>query len=71
MSIDFPWEAWFGLGLLLLALAIVWGLMQTRSRNRANDKVSDEAARLLREHGGERYEREDEPRLRRELRPNK
>jgi hypothetical protein len=70
MSLNFPWEAWFGLALIVLALAIGWGLHQSRSRNRANDKVSDEAAGLLREHGGARYEREDRARLQQKLKPN-
>jgi hypothetical protein len=63
MSTYFSWELLWGVGLAALAVAIAWGTLSYRSRNRANDPVSDEAARLLREHGGERYEREDKPRL--------
>ena len=63
MSLYFTWELFFGVGLAGLAIAIAWGSFAYRSRNRANDPVSDQAARLLREHGGERYEREDRPRL--------
>jgi hypothetical protein len=63
MSTYFSWELLWGLGLIMIAFAIAWGAFSYRSRNRANDPVSDEAARLLREHGGERYEHEDRPAL--------
>jgi hypothetical protein len=63
MSTYFSWELLWGIGLVGLAVAIAWGSFSYRTRNRANDPVSEEAARLLREHGGERYEREDKPRL--------
>jgi len=70
MSTYFSWELLWGIGLVGLAIAIAWGSFSYRTRNRANDAVSDEAARLLREHGGERYEREDKPRLREKLARN-
>ena len=63
MSTYFSWELLWGVGLIVIAVAIAWGSFSYRSRNRANDPVSDEAARLLREHGGEQYEREDRPAL--------
>ena len=63
MTTYFSWEMLWAVGLVAVALAIGWGVMQNRTRNRANDQVGEEAARLLREHGGERYEREDKPRL--------
>jgi hypothetical protein len=63
MSTYFAWELLWGVGLAGLAIAIAWGSFSYRSRNRANDAVSDEAARLLREHGSKRYELEDRPRL--------
>ena len=61
---DIPWEVFFGIGIVLLGCAIAWGMSMRNSR--ARGEVSEEAARLLREHGGERYEREDKPRLERE-----
>jgi hypothetical protein len=64
------WELLFGLGLVVVGLALAFGLYQQRTRNRANDAVSDEAARLLREHSPEQYEREDKPRLEREVARN-
>jgi len=63
MSTYFSWELLWGLGLIGIAIAIAWGSVSYRSRNLANEPVSEEAARLLREHGGERYERVDRPAL--------
>jgi hypothetical protein len=63
MSTYFSWELLWVIGLAGLAIAIAWGSFAYRSRNRANDPITEEGARLLREHGGERYEREDKPRL--------
>ena len=63
MTLWFSWEVLFGVGLVAVGLAIAWGLYSSRTRNRANDALGEEAARLLREHGDERYEREDKPRL--------
>jgi hypothetical protein len=61
------WELLWGVDLVGLAIAIAWGSFSYRTRNRANDPVSEEAARLLREHIGERNEREDKPRLEEKL----
>lgn len=63
MSLWFSWEVLFGVGLVALALALAWGVHASRTRNRANDPVMEDAARLLREHGQTRYDREDKPRL--------
>ena len=71
MSTWFSWELLWGVGLIGIAIAIAGGSFSYRRRNRANDPVSDQAARLLREHGGERYEREDKPALQEQVVRNK
>ncbi|MBW8811990.1 MAG: hypothetical protein JF588_01075 [Caulobacterales bacterium] len=38
-------EMLWGLGLVVLALALAWGLLQNRRRNRANDRITEEATR--------------------------
>lgn len=63
MTLWFSWDILFGVGVVVVGLAIAWGLHSSRTRNRANDPVAENAARLLREHGEERYEREDKPHL--------
>jgi hypothetical protein len=52
---------------LILAVAIGWGVWQRNRLTRAEAQISDEGARLLREHGGDKYEREDRPRLEKKL----
>ena len=68
MSNFFSWETAWLVGVVLLGAAIAWGLLQYRTRNKANDRVTEEATRLMREHSTERYMREDRPKLNQELR---
>ncbi len=39
------WETFFGLGILVLFVAIAYGVRMSRSRNRSNDKVTEAAVR--------------------------
>jgi hypothetical protein len=68
MSNFFSWETAWLAGVVLLGAAIAWGLLQYRTRTKANDRVTEEATRLMHEHSTERYMREDRPRLNQELR---
>ena len=70
MTVWFSWEVLFGVGLVALGLAIAWGVHASKTRNRANDAISEESSRLLHDHGEERYEREDKPRLEEEVARN-
>jgi hypothetical protein len=43
-------EAFFGIGGAILGFALAWGLFRNQSRNRANDRVGDAAAREQYQH---------------------
>jgi len=63
----FSWESlWIG-GIIVLGLGLAWGLLQYKLRHRANDKVTEEATRLMRDHSTEEYMNVDRPRLERKL----
>ena len=40
-------EILWGVGVVLLLAALIYGMVQYRTRNRANDRVSDAAAKAL------------------------
>jgi hypothetical protein len=40
-------EILYGVGALVLLAALIWGTLQYRARNRANDPVTEQAARDL------------------------
>jgi hypothetical protein len=42
-----PWELVFAAGTLILALAIIYGFVQYKRRNKANDAVTAEGTREL------------------------
>lgn len=44
---DFQAETLWGVGAVLLLLALIYGVIQYRTRNRANDPVTDKAAKAL------------------------
>jgi len=44
---DFQGEILWGVGALLLLVALIYGMIQYRTRNRANDPVSEKAAKTL------------------------
>lgn len=39
------WELAFPIGVILLGLAVAWGLLRNRTRNKANDALTEEATR--------------------------
>ncbi len=61
-------ELAYGLGALVLALGLAWGIFQSRSRNRANDEVTDRATREEYDHP-ETYDHRSED-LKREVHPS-
>ena len=44
---DFQGEVLWGVGALLLLAALIYGVIQYRTRNRANDPVSEKATKAL------------------------
>jgi hypothetical protein len=63
------WELLFGLGALALFLALAWGFIRYKTRNRANDAITEEATRQMREDP-EAYDNGGRARLQRELKPD-
>jgi hypothetical protein len=59
-------EMLWGLGLVVLALALAWGLLQNRRRNRANDRITEEATREQYSDPAHYQEKQEE--LRRQVR---
>lgn len=47
---NLSWEVLFGAGALVIALAIAWGMMRNRTRNRANDPLTEAATREQYDH---------------------
>lgn len=43
----FQSEVLWGVGVVVLLLALIYGMIQYKTRNRANDRVSDKAAKAL------------------------
>lgn len=43
----FSWETLWGVGVLLLAVVIAWALWRNATRNRANDRITEEATRRM------------------------
>lgn len=60
------WEFLWGVGIAVLALAIAWGAWRNATRNRANDRVTEEATRREYEDP-EKYQRRDRARLKQQL----
>jgi hypothetical protein len=44
---NFSLEVFFGIGAAALLAVLVWGMIQYKTRNRANDRVTDKAAEAL------------------------
>ena len=63
-----PLELLYGLGALVLLIALVWGITQYKSRNRANDAVTEAATRDEYDHP-DTYEK-DEDEFRKQVRPS-
>ena len=60
------WEIAFGLGALVLAAALIWAMQRNRTRNRANDALTEAATRADYDHPEAREEitREAQARVR-------
>jgi hypothetical protein len=63
------YEMFYGIGALILGLGIAWGVYQSKHRNRANDKITEEAVRQEYEHPS-RYNDEIRPKLEQKVKPN-
>jgi hypothetical protein len=44
---SFTPEVFYGIGAAVLLAALVWGMIQYKTRNRANDRVTEKAAETL------------------------
>lgn len=62
-------EMFWPIGSLLLLVVIVYGLVQYKTRNRANDRVSEKAAHALYDNPAE-YTEEKREELQQEVRPS-
>jgi hypothetical protein len=62
----FSWETAYALGAVLIFLGLIWGVMASRTRNRRNDAVSQEATRAQYEHP-DTYQSELRPKLEKKL----
>ena len=63
------YEMFYGIGALVLLLGMVWAVIDYKRRNRANDKVTEEAVRQEYDHP-DRYQQEIRPHLERKVKPN-
>jgi hypothetical protein len=59
------WEALYGVGLVLVLVAIGWGTYRYNRRPRSNEPITDKATTELYQHP-DRYERETRDKLARE-----
>lgn len=66
---DISPEILYPIGALLLLGALLWGVVQYHTRNRANDPITEKATRDLYDKPREEYDREREE-LKDELRPS-
>ena len=63
-----PLELLYGLGALLLMAALIYGFVQYKRRNRANDAITEAATHEEYSHP-DTYQREEED-FRRQIRPS-
>ena len=61
------WEMTWPIGVVLLGLALAWGAVRYHIRNKANDRITEEATYELRKHP-ETYDEKAEE-LKRRLKP--
>jgi hypothetical protein len=54
---NMSWELGFGLGVLILALVLGWGLIRNKTRNKANDPLTEAATRREYDHPAD-YDRD-------------
>jgi hypothetical protein len=65
---NIPWEILYGVGAVVLFVALAYGMIQYKSRNRANDRITDEATRAEYDDPAGYPQRREE--LKKELRPS-
>ena len=63
-----PYELLYGVGALVLMIALVWGITQYKTRNKANDAVTEAATRAEYDHP-ETYEQEQD-KFEKQVRPS-
>jgi hypothetical protein len=63
------YEMFYGIGALILVAGLAWAVIDYKRRNRANDKVTEEAVRQQYDHP-DRYQEEIRPNLERKVKPN-
>ena len=61
-------EILYGVGALILLAALVWGVIQYKTRNKANDPITEAATREEYDHP-DRYPEEEEE-FREQIRPS-
>lgn len=59
---EFAFETLFGVGILLLAIVIGWGIIATKRRSRADIALTEEAVRQRKAHP-DTYDEEIKPKL--------
>jgi len=62
-------EVLYGVGAVLLALGIGWAVMRDKFRNKANDKVTEQAAREIYRNDPETYSEDVRPDLKAKVKP--
>ena len=55
-----PLELLYGVGALVLLIALVWGITQYKSRNKANDPLTEAATREEYDHPDTYQQKEDD-----------
>ena len=63
-----PLELLYGVGALVLLVALVWGITQYKTRNKANDALTEAATREEYDHPDRYAAEEDE--FRKQIRPS-
>ncbi|GGE37533.1 hypothetical protein GCM10007276_13690 [Agaricicola taiwanensis] len=61
-------ELLWGLGTVVLFAALIWGVVQYSTRNRANDRITEKATHEMYEHPESYPERRES--LKKEVRPS-
>lgn len=65
---NLTWEMLYGVGAIALLCALVYGMVQYKTRNRANDRITEEATREEYAHPDTYAQKREE--LKKELRPS-
>ena len=63
-----PLELLYGLGALVLLAALVWGIVQYKTRNKANDPLTEAATREEYDHPETYEQKQDE--FKKQVRPS-